>query len=148
MRYNGGITINLWRNRMAKTEQKSNVFEEEKKNIEHAAEMVVDAAKETSKTVGGLFRRVFLAAIGAAVVAEEEVVGLINRLVERGEIAENEARELIKEIVDKRETEAKETISKIRRSNTIKVATKADVDALQGKLDSLSEKLDQVQSAK
>ena len=71
---------------MAKTEQKSNVFEEEKKNIEHAAGMVVDAAKET--------------------------------------------------------------ISKIRRSNTIKVATKADIDALQEKLDSLSEKLDQVQSTK
>lgn len=133
---------------MAKTVQKTNVFDEEKKNIEHAAGMVTDAAKETSKTIGGLFRRVFLAAIGAAVVAEEEVVGLINRLVERGEIAENDARELIKEIVDKREIEAHDTISNIRRNNTIKVATKADIDALQVKLDALSAKMEVVQQAK
>ena len=127
---------------MAKAEEK-NVIDEGKEKIEEAAGKVVESAKETGKTIGGLIRKVFLASIGAAVVAEEEVVNLINRFVERGEIAEKDAKEMIKEIVDKREKEAQEAINKIRTTNTVKVATKSDIEALQEKLDVLSAKLDE-----
>lgn len=126
---------------MAKAEEK-NVIDEGKAKVEETADKVVESAKEATKTIGGLIRKVFLASIGAAVVAEEEVVNLINRFVERGEIAEKDAKEMIKEIVDKREKEARETINSIRSANTVKVATKSDIEALQEKLDELAAKLD------
>lgn len=127
---------------MAKAEEKD-IIDEGKEKVEEAVDKVVEKTKEATKSVGGLLRKVFLASIGAAVVAEEEVVNLINRFVERGEIAEKDGKEMIKEILDKREKEAKETIEKIRGNNTVKVATKADIEALQEKLDALNAKLDE-----
>jgi polyhydroxyalkanoate synthesis regulator phasin len=128
---------------MAKATEKTGILEEEKKKVEEAANLVVEKTKDAGKSLGGLLRKVFLASIGAAVVAEEEVVNLINRFVEKGEIAEKDGKEMIKEILDKREKEAKETIEKIRGTNTVKVATKADIEALQEKLDILTAKLDE-----
>lgn len=132
---------------MAKAEEKNGILEEEKKKVEEAANMVVEKTKDAGKSLGGLIRKVFLASLGAAVVAEEEVVNLINRFVEKGEIAEKDGKEMIKEILDKREKEAKETIEKIRGTNTVKVATKADIEALQEKLDILTAKLDEKKPA-
>lgn len=128
---------------MAKKDEKIEILEEEKKFVEDAVDKVVERTKEAGKSVGGLLRKVFLASIGAAVVAEEEVVNLINRFIERGEIAEKDGKEMIKEILDKREREAKEAIEKIRGTTTVKVATKADIEALQEKLDQLNAKLDE-----
>ena len=138
---------------MAKAAEKD-IIEEGKEKLDEATgkvgeavDQVVEKTKEATKSVGGLLRKVFLASIGAAVVAEEEVVNLINRFVEKGEIAEKDGKEMIKEILDKREKEAKETIEKIRGNNTVKVATKADIDALQEKLDALTAKLDEKKPA-
>lgn len=127
---------------MAKAEEKKDILEEEKKIVEGAVDKVVEKTKEAGKSLGGLLRKVFLASIGAAVVAEEEVVNLINRFIDRGEIAEKDGKEMIKEILDRREKEAKETIEKIRGTTTVKVATKADIEVLQEKLDALNAKLD------
>ncbi|MCC6188241.1 MAG: hypothetical protein IT318_04375, partial [Anaerolineales bacterium] len=41
-------------------------------------------------------RKVVLAAVGAAALAQDEAVDFVNRLVERGEIAEKDARKLIR----------------------------------------------------
>lgn len=127
---------------MAKAQEKD-IFEEGKEKVEEAVDTVVEKTKDAGKSVGGLLRKVFLASIGAAVVAEEEVVNLINRFVERGEIAEKDGKEMIKEVLDKREKQTKEAIEKIRGNNTVKVATKADIEALQQKLDELTKKLDE-----
>ena len=48
-----------------------------------------------------LSRKVLLAGIGAAVLAQEEIENFVNRMVERGEIAEKDARQLAREIVDR-----------------------------------------------
>src|SRR3989304_6244633 len=47
-------------------------------------------------------RRVLLAAVGAAALAQDEIEEFINRLVERGEIAEMDGRKLMQEIVQHR----------------------------------------------
>ncbi|NSW52481.1 MAG: hypothetical protein HPY85_08250 [Anaerolineae bacterium] len=131
---------------MAKKVDVEEVVAEAGEKAEEITEQAVEKVKEASKSVFGLLRKVFLASVGAAVVAEEELVNLINRLVERGEIAENDAKEMIKEILDKRQKEAKETIEKIRQTNTVKVATKCDIEALQEKIDALSAKLDELKA--
>lgn len=127
---------------MAKKVEIEEVVAEATEKVEEATKQAAEKAKETGKSFVGLLKKVFLASIGAAVVAEEELVSLINRLAERGEIAENDAREMIKELVDKREKEAKEAIDKIRTTNTVKVATKTDIEVLQAKIDELTAKID------
>jgi polyhydroxyalkanoate synthesis regulator phasin len=48
-------------------------------------------------------RRVLLASIGAAMLAQEEVEAFVNRLIERGEMAEVDARRLVREVRERRE---------------------------------------------
>lgn len=127
---------------MAKKVEIEEVVTEASDKAEEVAGKITDKAKETSKGVYSVLRKVFLASVGAAVVAEEEIVGVINRLAERGEIAENDAKEMIKEITDKGEKEARATIKKVRGANTVKVATKTDIEVLQEKLDALTAKID------
>ena len=47
-------------------------------------------------------RKVLLASIGAAALAQDEVEDFINRLIERGEIAEKDGRCLMHEVMEKR----------------------------------------------
>ena len=127
---------------MAKKVEIEEVVADATDKVEEVAGKVTEKAKETGKGLYSVLRKVFLASVGAAVVAEEELVGVINRLAERGEIAENDAKEMIKEITDKGEKEARETIKKVRGANTIKVATKTDIEVLQEKVDALTAKID------
>ncbi|MEJ2302589.1 MAG: hypothetical protein P8Y14_13790, partial [Anaerolineales bacterium] len=53
-------------------------------------------------------RKVLLASIGAVALAQEEVESFVNFLVERGEIAEKEGRELMRELVEKRKQRREE----------------------------------------
>jgi polyhydroxyalkanoate synthesis regulator phasin len=48
-------------------------------------------------------RRILLASIGAAMLAQEEIEGFVNRLIERGEMAEIDARRLIHEVRERRD---------------------------------------------
>ena len=131
---------------MAKKIEVDEVVNEVAEKAEEITGKVTDKAKETGKGFYSTLRTVFLASLGAAVVAEEEIVGVINRLSERGEIAENEAKEMIKEITDKRGKKARETIDKIRSTHTVKVATKTDIEALQEKIDELTAKIDSLKT--
>ncbi len=56
-----------------------------------------------------------LATIGAAAIAQDEIEALVDRLVERGEIAEKDGKKLVREVMDKRKgkaTKVEEEISK------------------------------------
>ena len=92
-------------------------------------------------------RRLLLAAIGAAVIAEEEITGFVGRLVDRGEIAEKDARGLVKEVLDSREKVAREKIEQIRRSRPVTDATKSDIEELNAKIAELSKKLEDLKPA-
>ena len=92
-------------------------------------------------------RRLLLAAIGAAVIAEEEITGFVSRLVDRGEIAEKDARGLVKEVLDSREKVAREKIEEIRRNRPVTVATKSDIEELNAKIAELSKKLEDLKPA-
>lgn len=131
---------------MAKKIEVDEVVNEVAEKAEEITGKVTDKTKETGKGFYSTLRKVFLASLGAAVVAEEEIVDVINRLSERGEIAENEAKEMIKEVTGKREKKARETIDKIRSTHTVKVATKTDIEALQEKIDQLTAKIDSLKT--
>ncbi len=96
-------------------------------------------------------KKVFLASVGALALAQDELEDLINRMVERGEIAEKEGRELISEV----KVQSKANIEKTehsfeKRLNSIlqrlDIPTKADVDSLSKKITALSKKIDEMKA--
>jgi len=89
-------------------------------------------------------RKVLLAGIGAAALAEEEISGFVEKLADRGEIAEKDARKLMKEVMEKREGIIREKVEKMRKHNPVSLATKEDIEALTKKVDELTKKLEEL----
>jgi poly(hydroxyalkanoate) granule-associated protein len=111
-------------------------------------EEVVEEPKDKSQhQMMELLRRLFLASIGAAVIAQEEIEALVNKLVERGEIAEKDGKTLIHEMMDKRRTKTADVTGEINKNvenvlARMNIPTKADVEALGQKINALSKKVD------
>lgn len=88
-------------------------------------------------------RKVMLAAIGAAAIAQEELDGFVSRLAERGEIAERDARKLAEEMKQRRDQIIEE-----RRVRFVtgarKPATKEDIEALNARVAELTRQLDEL----
>jgi polyhydroxyalkanoate synthesis regulator phasin len=109
------------------------------------AAKAVEETEERSALYGAV-RKVLLAGMGAVALAQEEADDLLNKLVERGEIAEKDASKLMKEIMDKRRRSRKDGLEKrieviLDRMN---VPTKADIEALGDKITALSHKVDEL----
>jgi poly(hydroxyalkanoate) granule-associated protein len=97
-------------------------------------------------------RRVLLATIGAASIAQDEVEALVDRLVERGEIAEKDGKKLVREVMEKRKsrtTKVEEEMSKHFESvlDRMNIPSKADVEALSQKIAALSKKIDELKKS-
>ena len=113
-------------------------------------EEVVEEPKDKSQhQMTELLRRMFLATIGAAVIAQEEIEALVNRLVDRGEIAEKDGKTLIHEMMEKRKTKTADVSGEISKNiegvlNRMNFPSKADVDALSQKINALSKKVDEL----
>jgi len=97
-------------------------------------------------------RKILLAGVGAIVLAQEEIEDFVNRLVERGEIAEKDGKKLVREMMAKRKKEtakAEEEFNKrieeiIKRMN---VPTKVDIDVLSEKITALTKKVDELKKS-
>jgi len=91
-------------------------------------------------------RKVVLAGFGAVGLAQDELEEFINKLVERGEIAEKDARKLMHEVTDKRRKSAEKQMDKrlddiLERMN---VPSKTDIEALSHKITALTHKVDEL----
>lgn len=96
-------------------------------------------------------RKVLLAGIGVVSLAQEEVEDLVNKLIERGEIAEKDGRKLVDEVIDKRKKTADKMKGKFDKRlddllERLNVPTRADIDALNAKITELSAKIDQLKN--
>jgi len=97
-------------------------------------------------------RRVLLASIGVVALTIEEVGELVDKLVERGEIAEQEGKKLVLEIKEKRrkKTGEAEDLAYDRMSemmDKMDIPTKSDIDELSKKITTLSKKVDDLKKA-
>jgi poly(hydroxyalkanoate) granule-associated protein len=125
---------------MAKVEVKVNEAEDE-------------AADEVRSPLFEVLRRVALASVGAVALAQDAAEDLVNRLVERGEIAEEDGKRLVREMREKRQKQvstgperAAEELDRRMREvlNRMNVPTKTDIDELSAKITTLSEKVDEL----
>jgi len=119
---------------------------------------VVEAPQPVNKPSeehGGIadsLRRVLLASIGVAVVTRDELKEFIDKMVERGEIAEQEGKKLYTELMEKRKkktAEAQDAAGNQMRDmlDRMDVPTKADIDVLSEKITALSKKVDELKKA-
>jgi len=88
-----------------------------------------------------LSRKILLASIGAAVVAEEEITGFVNKLVERGEVAEKDARKMVREVLERRQKVERERKIEVEHDRPPALATKADIAALNARLNELAQQI-------
>ena len=98
------------------------------------------------ESVYDLSRKVLLAAVGAAAIAQDEIDGFVSRLTERGELAEKDARSLMKEVIERRDKVMRERRAESNRHHPI-AATKADVDALTTKIAELSKQIEELKKS-
>jgi len=94
-------------------------------------------------------RRVILASIGAIALAQDEAEAFINKLIERGEIAEQDGKKLLNEVMERRKKIQKKTEDEMSKQvesmlERMDVPTKADIDALSKKISSLSKQIDEL----
>lgn len=115
--------------------------------------VVEDAAEEMeSNPILGLARKVLLAGVGAVALTQEEVEKVVNRFVERGEIAEQDGKKLVREVMDKRKKEAKKAEDEMDKRieeilDRLNVPTKGDIEALSAKITALTKKVDELKKS-
>lgn len=114
------------------------------KKVEEKVKEVAAEVEEETAPLYEAVRRVVLAGIGAMALAQDEIERFINKLVERGEIAEKDARKLIKEVTEKRTKGAEKQMEKRFEDvlEHLNIPSKTDIDELSEKIAALSSKVD------
>ena len=109
-----------------------------------------DVSEERNTFLSGV-RRVLLAGVGAVALAQEEVEDFVNKLIERGEIAEKDGRKLVNDIRERRKSKAQESTQRVEEEverrmesllNRMNVPSKSDIEKLNAKITELSQKVD------
>lgn len=109
--------------------------------------------KEEVKPFMDMVRKVLLAGIGAVALAQDEIEDFVDKLVERGEIAEKDGRKLVREVMDKRKKEAEKAEDEVSKRieeilDRMKVPNKADIETLGDKIAALTKKVDELKKEK
>jgi poly(hydroxyalkanoate) granule-associated protein len=112
-------------------------------------------ANEASNSLLSGLRRILMASIGAVVLAQEEIEEFINKMVERGEIADGDARKLVSDVLERRkrlvQNSAKTAEGELDKRiepllQRMNIPTKTDIELLSAKISELSRKVDELTS--
>jgi len=102
-------------------------------------------------------RRAMLASVGAFSLAQDEAEKFVNKLIEKGEIAEKDGRSLLNDLADKRKERAKESSKRVSDElekrmesllNRMNIPTKSDIEQLSKKVAELAKKIDALKEQK
>jgi poly(hydroxyalkanoate) granule-associated protein len=133
--------------------EKSPVTVKAKQTVKETAEAV------QKSSLMEVVHKVLLAGIGAAALAQEEIEDFVNRLVERGEIAEADGKKMMKDVLEKRKqmvkmpakpaVQPKKITSDIEKRieelmAKMNIPTKDEIDALSAKITVLTKKVDEL----
>jgi polyhydroxyalkanoate synthesis regulator phasin len=104
---------------------------------------------ETHRSLFDMTRKIMLASIGAIAIAQDELEDFVNRLIERGEIAEKDGDGLIQELKEKRKQKMEKGEEEIQKrlNHLLKradIPSKSDVEMLNQKISNLSKKIDEL----
>ena len=104
--------------------------------------------KEHSPMFEGV-RRVLLAGVGLMALTMDEVQEFVDKMVERGELAEKDGKKIVHEVMEKRKKEAEEAQKKVNKRvreilDRMDVSTHSDIEALSKAVEELSKKVDEM----
>jgi poly(hydroxyalkanoate) granule-associated protein len=113
------------------------------------AEKVKEVADEGSSPLLEAARKLLLASVGAVALAQDEVEDFVNKLVERGEIAEKDGKKLVRDLMERRKKETAKAETELDKRveellHRLNVPTKSDIEALSAKIATLTEKVEQL----
>jgi poly(hydroxyalkanoate) granule-associated protein len=119
-----------------------------------AAKTTVEAATNGTEVnpMLDVVRKVLLAGIGAVALAQDEIEDFVNKLVDRGQIAEQDGRKLLKDVMERRRKSAEKVDEGMDKRvedllSRMNVPSKADVEALSAKITALTKKVDELKKA-
>ncbi len=120
-----------------------NVVEQVKPEVEKAK----DTAEEANTKLQEALHRVMLAAVGTVGLVQDEVEHFVNKAVERGEIAEKEARKTMHDATEKRKGAEKEVDKRFEDMLVkLNIPTKTDITALNDKIADLTKKVESLKN--
>jgi polyhydroxyalkanoate synthesis regulator phasin len=105
---------------------------------------------EEAKELNPLFdavRKVCLAGVGAVALTVEALEDLVDKLVERGELTEEEGRKLVSDVWSRRKKDAKKAEEEVNKRvddlmSRFEIPSKGEFQDLSSKIDALSKKVD------
>ncbi len=107
--------------------------------------------RKQEKVILDTIRDVFLAGIGALALTKEELEAIARQLVEKGEIAERDARKLVEDVWEKRKKRSEEWEDRVVRVveervekvlDRLDIPRRKDLEALHERIARLEEKVD------
>lgn len=121
------------------------IFEREKKRSGFLPKSILTSLIRTGGGTLDYLRRSFQTSVGALRLLEEEIDSRIDALVAKGELAQEEADRLRREIYEGASTAAKEVLPDLRVEAALErlnVPTSSDVKELQAQVEQLMERVD------
>jgi poly(hydroxyalkanoate) granule-associated protein len=115
-----------------------------------------DVSERTAPLVDGV-RRLMLAAVGAVAMTRDEMEQFVNRMVDRGEIAERDAKTMISDVMSRRkrdvevatdEAEARVETRLEQVLNRMNIPSKRDIDELSDKIAQLSARVEELKKSR
>ncbi len=116
-------------------------------------EVAEDVVEPGNNTFLSGLRRVLMAGIGAVALTQEQIEDFVNNLVERGEIADGDARKLLSEVIDRRKKLVQDGTRKAEEGldkriegllSRMNIPSKSEIDSLSQKIAELSSKVDEL----
>jgi poly(hydroxyalkanoate) granule-associated protein len=101
-------------------------------------------------------RKVVLAGLGAVTLAQEELFGMFNNLVERGSTTEEKTRSMVNKQVENRQKDAKKAAKRVEKEveqrfenllHRMNIPSKNDIEKLSRKVTTLNKKVNDLSKA-
>ena len=121
--------------------------------VKNAEEIATEGKEQPERSpMLDMARKVLLAGMGAVALTQEEVEKFVNKLVDRGEIAEKDGKKLVGDVMEKRRRHAKKAEVELDKRvedilGRMSVPTKADIEALSAKITALTKKIDELKKS-
>ena len=115
--------------------------------VKSEVEKAKDAVAEEHNKMQEALHRVMLAAVGTVGLVQDEFEHFVNKAVERGEIAEKEARKTVREVSEKRKGVEKEGDKRFEELLVkLNIPSKNDISALNDKIADLTQKVESLKN--
>ena len=122
--------------------------------MENVIEQPQEVVTEEQSKVQEALHRVVLAALGTVGLVQDEVEHFVNKAVERGEMAEKEARKTVQDVSEKRKSAEKQMDKSFKEVDKrfeemlakLNIPTKNDITSLNEKIADLTKKVEELKN--